>query len=255
MNHGLITAALLVIGDEILSGRTQDRNIASVAAFLTARGIDLCEVRVVQDSQEAIVAAVHTLRATYSAVITTGGIGPTHDDITAESVAAAFGVPLRQDPRAVAALTERYGEDALTPARLRMARIPEGAELIANSVSAAPGFTIGNVHVLAGVPAIMNEMLKALGERLGEDTPIGGRTISVPAGEGSFAAALAELQLRFPDVAIGSYPKMTPQGYRSDIVLRSRDSARLAEAAGAVELMLSDLAIEIADDPDATAAP
>ena len=255
MQNEPITAGLIVIGDEILSGRTHDTNIASVAEFLTDRGIDLREVRVVPDSREAIIAAVNALRIAYSEVITTGGIGPTHDDITAESVAAAFGVPLRQDPRAVAALRDRYGEDALTPARLRMARIPEGADLIANSVSAAPGFSIGNVHVLAGVPVIAEAMLVALAPRLGEGTRVGVRSVSVPAGEGTFAAALASVQARFPDVAIGSYPKITPAGYRSEIVLRSRDDGRLAEAANAVKAMLADLAVEIADDPDATKAP
>ena len=255
MTETPITAGLIVIGDEILSGRTHDSNIATVAEFLTERGIDLCEVRVVQDRQPAIIAAVNALRPVYSAVITTGGIGPTHDDITAEAVAAAFGVPLLDDPRAVAALRERYGEEAMTPARLRMARIPEGAELIANPVSAAPGFTIGNVHVLAGVPVIMKAMLAGLAPRLGEGVRLNVRTISVPTGEGTFAALLAELQQSYADVAIGSYPKMTPNGYRSEIVLRSRDQGQLDRAVAAVEAMLGDLSVEIDADPDATRAP
>lgn len=251
----IITAGLVVIGDEILSGRTKDTNTGTIADFLTARGIDLREVRVVSDRTEAIVEAVNALRAAYALVFTTGGIGPTHDDITADAVAAAFGVSLREDPRAVAMLSDRYGEAALTPARLRMARIPEGAALIANPISAAPGFVIGNVHVMAGVPAIMKVMLAELGATLPVGLHVGMRTIPVLAGEGAFAEPLAEVQHRFPEVAIGSYPKVSGKGFRADIVLRSRNAAKLADAAAAVEAMLAGLAVEIESDPDAEAAP
>ncbi len=159
----VVTAAILVIGDEILSGRTKDKNIGYIAEYLTNIGIDLREVRVVADVEDDIVAAVNALRTRYDHVFTTGGIGPTHDDITADSIAKAFGVPIDVDPRAVALLLERIPKDQLNEARLRMARIPEGAELIANSVSKAPGFSIGNVHVMAGVPSIMQAMLDAAG--------------------------------------------------------------------------------------------
>lgn len=250
-----ITAGLLIIGDEILSGRTRDANIATVAGFLEKRGIDLREVRIVGDDPEAIITAVNALREAYSAVITTGGIGPTHDDITAEAIAAAFSVALVEDERAVAALRERYGDDALVPARLRMARIPVGAELILNPVSAAPGFSIGNVHVLAGVPQIMAAMLAELAPRIGLGVRVVSKTFAVPVGEGVFAAPLAILQKTFPEVSIGSYPKMGPSGYRSEIVLRSRDAGSLSNAAVAVEAMLNELAVNIVDDPAGTEAP
>src|SRR5580658_10725223 len=156
---GIVTAALLVIGDEILSGRTKDKNIGYIAEYLTNIGIDLKEVRVVPDEEPEIVTALNALRARYTYVFTTGGIGPTHDDITADAVAKAFGVAIGEDPRALAVMMQRYQPADLTPARRRMARIPEGAELIENPVSKAPGFRIGNVYVLAGVPAVMQAML------------------------------------------------------------------------------------------------
>src|ERR671911_63600 len=155
----LVTAGLLVIGDEILSGRTKDKNIGYLAEYLTNIGIDLKEVRVVADDEPAIVNALNALRHRYTYVFTTGGIGPTHDDITADSVAKAFGVPIDVDPRAVALMRERYKAEDLNEARLRMARIPEGADLVENPISKAPGFRIGNVVVMAGVPAIMQAML------------------------------------------------------------------------------------------------
>src|SRR5947208_15279885 len=161
-----VTAAVIVIGDEILSGRTKDKNTGYIADYLVNIGIDLREVRVVPDVEEEIVAAVNALRVRYDHVLTTGGIGPTHDDITADAIAKAFGVPIDLDPRAVAILAERYGKADLNEARMRMARVPAGAELIANPISKAPGFSIGNVHVMAGVPAIMQAMLDALAPRL-----------------------------------------------------------------------------------------
>src|SRR5271155_5305051 len=165
---GIVTAALLVIGDEILSGRTKDKNIGYIAEYLTDIGIDLKEVRVVADEEPEIVAALNALRPRYTYVFTTGGIGPTHDDITADCVAKAFGVPIGYDPRVVAIMKERYGSlgTELNEARMRMTRIPQGAELVPNKVSAAPGFWIGNVIVMAGVPSIMQAMLDAAAPKL-----------------------------------------------------------------------------------------
>jgi molybdenum cofactor synthesis domain-containing protein len=243
----IVTAAVLVIGDEILSGRTKDKNIGYIAEYLTGIGIDLREVRVVADVQEDIVAALNALRARYDHVFTTGGIGPTHDDITADSVAKAFGVPIDVDPRAVALLLERIPKDQLNEARLRMARIPEGATLIENAVSKAPGFSIGNVHVMAGVPAIMQAMLDALAPRLATGRKMLSRSVSAGLKEGDVAAALAAVQAQYPDVAMGSYPTFDPEvGFTTTLVLRSRDEARLAEAEAAVAAMLNDVKAKLA---------
>jgi molybdenum cofactor synthesis domain-containing protein len=255
MGDDVITAGMVVIGDEILSGRTKDSNIGTLADFLTDLGIDLCEVRVVADREEAIVGAVNALRAAYDHVFTTGGIGPTHDDITAEAIAVAFGVGLFEDPDALEMMRARYGEAALSPARRKMATVPGGSRLIANGATAAPGFTIGNVHVLAGVPEIMKAMLVELTPVLGRGHRLVSRTIVVPAGEGAYAAKLAELQKHHSDVAMGSYPKVTANGFSAEIVLRSRDPGKLDEAEGAVRAMLEELRIDIAADPDASRAP
>lgn len=187
----VVTAAFLVIGDEILSGRTKDRNIGFLADYLTALGIDLNEVRIVPDIQSEIVSAVNALRAKYDYVFTSGGIGPTHDDITAESVAAAFDVPLNLDPRAVAIMEKHYPPGQFTPARQRMARIPEGADLIENKVSKAPGFRIGNVHVMAGVPAIMQAMMDALAPTLKTGTKMLSETVAADMPESRIAERLA----------------------------------------------------------------
>ena len=250
-----ITAGMVVIGDEILSGRTKDSNIGSLADFLTDLGIDLCEVRVVGDREEAIVAAVNALRHAYDHVFTTGGIGPTHDDTTAESIAAAFGVKLFEDPEALEMMRARYGEAALMETRRKMATVPEGATLIANGATAAPGFTMGNVHVLAGVPEIMRAMLVELTPTLGGGHKLESRAFRVPAGESVYAAELADLQKRYPTVAMGSYPKIAASGFSAEITLRSRDSAALDAADRDVRAMLEGLAIEIATDPDAVSAP
>lgn len=235
-----ITAGLLVIGDEILSGRTKDVNIAAVAEFCTDLGIALSEVRVVPDVTAEIVSAVNALRARYTYVFTTGGIGPTHDDITADAIAEAFGVELPIHPEARAMLESRWKTTGteVNAARLRMARIPAGGELIPNSVSAAPGFRVGNVYVMAGVPVIMRAMLEAIAPTLK-----GGRkvhSISVPAsvGEGAVGDAFAALQLRYPDVKMGSYPQMGTGRVSTDLVLRATDQDRLAEAAEAVREMV-----------------
>jgi molybdenum cofactor synthesis domain-containing protein len=222
-----ITAALLVIGDEILSGRTKDKNIGYVADHCTQIGIRLKEVRIVADDEDAITAAVNILRRTYTYVFTTGGIGPTHDDITADSVARAFGAAIDVDQRAVALLRERYAEADLTTARLRMARIPEGAELIENPVSKAPGFKLENVIVMAGVPAIMQAMLHAVSPRLRTGPKLLSDSVRVNAPEGQVAVPLGDCQKAFPDVAMGSYPFFEDGQYGTNLVLRSTDISRL----------------------------
>ncbi|MEW6256687.1 MAG: molybdopterin-binding protein [Pseudomonadota bacterium] len=234
-----VTAALLVIGDEILSGRTKDKNIGHIAERLTEIGIDLKQVRVVPDEEEEIVEALNALRARFDYVFTTGGIGPTHDDITADAVAKAFGVSIDVDPRARAMLLEYIPEDQLNEARLRMARIPDGADLIVNSVSKAPGFRIGNVHVMAGVPRIMHAMLEAIIPTLRTGTPMLSRTVLANAKEGDIATALAEIARQFPDAVIGSYPFMDDSGPNTNIVVRSRSADRLEQVAALVEAMVA----------------
>ncbi len=235
----IVTAAILVIGDEILSGRTKDRNIGTIAETMTAIGIEVREVRVVPDVEAEIVAALNALRARYTHVFTTGGIGPTHDDITADAVARAFGVTIDVDPRAVALLLERIPKAELNEARLRMARIPDGATLIENSISKAPGFSIGNVHVMAGVPSIMQAMLEALVPRLKTGKTILSRSIAAGLKEGDIASAFGAVQRAFPDVSMGSYPNFQEGvGFTTTLVLRSRDEERLDAAEAAVNAML-----------------
>ncbi|MEH3117311.1 MAG: molybdopterin-binding protein [Methylorubrum populi] len=237
-----VTAAILVIGDEILSGRTKDKNIGAIADVLTGIGVDLREVRIVPDDRDAIVAAVNALRARYTYLFTSGGIGPTHDDITADSIAAAFGVGIDVDPRARAMLLERHRPEDLNEARLRMARIPDGADLIANPVSKAPGFRLGNVYVMAGVPQIMRAMLDEIRPTLTSDAPVISETIEaggIP--EGSFAGGLGAIASAHGAVSIGSYPSMTPDGFRNRIVVRGRDGQAVAAAREAVEGLLAGL--------------
>ena len=244
---GIVTAAILVIGDEILSGRTKDKNIGYIAEYLTNIGIDLREVRVVADVEDDIVAALNALRARYDHVFTTGGIGPTHDDITADSVAKAFGVAIDVDERAVAMLLERIPRDQLNEARLRMARIPAGATLIENPVSKAPGFTIDNVHVMAGVPAIMQAMLDVLAARLSTGRKMLSRSLSAGLKEGDIAGPLGVVQAAYPDVGMGSYPSFDAEkGFTTTLVLRSRDEARLTEAEAAVATMLDETRAKLA---------
>lgn len=226
-----VTAAILVIGDEILSGRTKDKNIGTIAEYLTAVGIDLREVRVVPDEAEAIVEAVNALRARNTYLFTTGGIGPTHDDITADCVAAAFGVPIDVDPRAKAMLLERHKPEDLNEARLRMARIPDGADLVANPISKAPGFRLGNVYVMAGVPAIMQAMLDEIGPTLETGVKVLSETIEAgKLPEGTYAGELGAIAKENPAVSIGSYPSMTPNGFANRIVVRGRDEAAVMQA-------------------------
>jgi molybdenum cofactor synthesis domain-containing protein len=236
-----VTAALVVIGDEILSGRTKDVNIGTVADFCTDLGIALSEVRVVSDVEDDIVAAINAVRARYTYVFTTGGIGPTHDDITADAVAKAFGVGLPVNPEARAMLEERWKANGteVNEARLRMARIPEGGTLIVNSVSAAPGFRIGNVHVMAGVPKIMQAMLEAIAPTLEGGAKVKSLTIRCRVGEGSIGSAFGRIQDEFPDVKMGSYPRMGSTSVMTELVLRSPDEARLALAAERVRAMVA----------------
>jgi molybdenum cofactor synthesis domain-containing protein len=239
--QGLVTAALIVIGDEILSGRTKDKNIGYVADYLTAIGIQLKEVRIVPDEEAEIVAAVNALRTRYTYLFTTGGIGPTHDDITADSIAKAFGVGIDVDERALApmkAYFERRGVE-LTPARLRMARIPFGAELVENSVSIAPGFMLGNVIVMAGIPAIMHVMLDAATKYLETGQKMLSAALDLHRPEGEIADMFGELQKRYPDVPMGSYPFMREGKPGTQLVLRSTDPARLAQAENDLKLQLA----------------
>jgi molybdenum cofactor synthesis domain-containing protein len=238
----VVTAALLVIGDEILSGRTKDKNIGHVADHLTAIGIQLKEVRIVPDEEAEIVDAVNALRVRYSYVFTTGGIGPTHDDITADAVAKAFGVGIDIDERALKpmlAYFEKRGVE-VTPARLRMARIPFGGELVENSVSVAPGFMLGNVIVMAGIPAIMQVMLAAVTKRLKTGKKMLSAAIDLQRPEGEIAALFGELQRRYPDVPMGSYPFYNDGKPGTQLVLRSTSPARLAEAESELRTLLTE---------------
>src|SRR6266436_9812995 len=233
----IVSAALLVIGDEILSGRTKDKNIGYIAEYLTAIGIDLAEVRVVADDEPAIIEAVNALRTRYDYVFTTGGIGPTHDDITAECVAKAFGVAISHDPRAVKILTERLAQTGseMNEARMRMTRIPEGAELVHNKVSAAPGFWLGNVIVMAGVPSIMQVMLDEVAPKLKTGVRMLSDTVRADAREGDIGTPLGAIAKAHPEIAIGSYPFFDEQrGPNTNVVLRGRDAAKLAVAKHAV---------------------
>ena len=230
------TAAVLVIGDEILSGRTQDTNTNHIARFLGALGIDLRECRVVPDVQAEIVAALNALRARYTYVFTTGGIGPTHDDITADAVAAAFGVGIDYHPEAMKLMAARHtNPEDFNAMRKRMARIPDTATLIHNSVSTAPGFQIGNVFVMAGVPLVMRAMLEALTPRLTRGSVVHSATVEAHLPEGRIAAALAQIQRDHATVSLGSYPFYRETGPGTQLVIRGRDSKAVESAAEAVE--------------------
>jgi molybdenum cofactor synthesis domain-containing protein len=229
-----VTAAVLIIGDEILSGRTQDTNLNFIAKYLGTYGVDLAEARVVGDVKAEIIAALDALRTRYDYVITTGGIGPTHDDITADCVAEAFGVPLYEHPEIIEMMAKRWGGE-LNAARRRMARVPEGGSLVKNSVQGPPGFQIGNVFVLAGVPMVMRGMMDDVVPRLRTGAVVIAKTVRVEgAGEGAIAEPLADLAKAHPELSIGSYPFFGPQGYGSNLVVRGRDAA-------AVEQVVDDL--------------
>jgi molybdenum cofactor synthesis domain-containing protein len=237
----VITAAVLVIGDEILSGRTKDKNIGYIAEYLTTIGIDLKEVRVVPDEEPEIITALNALRNRYTYVFTTGGIGPTHDDITADCVAKAFGVSIDVDPRAYAIMNERFKAmgTEMNEARLRMTRIPAGADLVLNKVSAAPGFWIGNVIVMAGVPSIMQAMLDEAAPKLKTGVKMMSESVRADAREGDIGTELGQIAKAHPDVIIGSYPfQDEKRGPNTNVVIRSRDAAKLGAAKAAVEEML-----------------
>ena len=233
-----VTAALVVIGEEILSGRTPDANIAYIAAYLTRIGINLREVRVVPDVESEIVEAVNALRRCFTYVFTTGGIGPTHDDVTTDAIAKALGVEVVLDPRAVAAMRKHFSEAELTSARLRMARIPKGASLIDNAVSRAPGYMLENVVVMAGVPRIMQVMLDAVSPRLAKGRPMLARSVRVDAPEGDVAPGLAELQATHPEVQIGSYPFFENKRLGTFVVLRAPDETKLEAAQKALWIFI-----------------
>jgi molybdenum cofactor synthesis domain-containing protein len=234
------TAAMLVIGDEILSGRTRDANMAYLAGELTRAGIDLREVRVISDDADAIVAAVRALSTAHDVVFTSGGIGPTHDDITAENVARAFGraISVRKDARAVLAAHYAARDMELNEARLRMARIPEGATLIDNPVSAAPGFTIENVHVMAGVPQIFQAMVASVLPTITGGAPLLSQSLDVDRGEGDIAGPLTDLAARYPDLSFGSYPFIRNGAYGVNVVVRGQDGARVDAAMADLSQML-----------------
>ena len=244
------TAALVIIGDEILSGRTEDKNIAQVARWLNGQGIRLVEVRVVPDQEQAIADSVNALRPAHDYVITTGGIGPTHDDITVDSIAAAFGVPVIVHPEARAILEEYYRDRplGLTEARLRMARVPDGAELIPNPTSGAPGVRMGNVYILAGVPNIAAAMLAALDGRLEGGKPMVSVTVRAHVAESDVAALLKQVQDEHPGVSVGSYPFYKEGNFGADFVVRSDDEALANACAGELRRRLKDAKIKVADE-------
>jgi molybdenum cofactor synthesis domain-containing protein len=245
----IVTAGLLVIGDEILSGRTKDKNIGFIAEYLTTIGIDLKEVRVVPDEEVEIVAALNAIRARYTYVFTTGGIGPTHDDITADAVAKAFGVPIDYHPQAVEILTARLAQTGgvMNEARMRMTRVPKGGELVLNKVSAAPGFRIGNVIVMAGIPQVMQAMLEFVTPQLRTGAKMLSESVRAELREGDIGSELGVIAKANPDVVIGSYPFMDEnRAANAHVVMRSRDPARLAAVKVAVEAMLKRLHAELA---------
>jgi len=237
----IVTAAMLAIGDELLSGRTKDKNIGHLADLLTLSGIDLKEVRIVADEEEAIVEALDALRRRYDYVFTSGGIGPTHDDITADAVSAAFGVPCIHDPDAMKLLADMYErrEMEFTEARQRMARMPQGATHIPNPVSTAPGFVIGNVYVMAGVPQVFQAMVDNILPMLRTGSKMLSRAIPCPYGEGDIGTVLAAVQKAHPETSIGSYPRYDGQRFSTEIVVRARETQALEAASEAVSAMIA----------------
>jgi molybdenum cofactor synthesis domain-containing protein len=238
------TAAVLVIGDEILSGRTQDTNSSDIVRFLVPFGIEVKEIRVVGDVEGEIVVAINALRTRYTYVFTTGGIGPTHDDITADSVAKAFGVGIDFHPEVLALLGARYKPGDFNDARKRMARIPLGATLIRNQASAAPGFQLDNVFVMAGVPSIMRTMLEDVATRLVRGRVVHTATISAHIGEGTIATPLAQVQREHPDVAIGSYPYYEADGFSVQLVARGTNLESVERATQAIERIVRQAGAE-----------
>jgi len=235
------TACIVIIGNEVLSGRTQDANLSFLATGLNDLGIQVSEARIIRDDRQIIADCVNDVRATHDYVLTTGGIGPPHDDITSESIAFALGVPFERNAEAEAILRNYYSPDDITEERLSMADMPAGAVLIENPVSRAPGFQIDNVFVLPGVPRIMRDMFTGMSHRLTGGAPMLSRSITAEMPEGVVAGPLGDLQHRFPDVEMGSYPFFQGGTLGTNLVLRSFDAERMAEAAEAVAQMVRDL--------------
>lgn len=251
MTEKRYTACILIIGNEVLSGRTQDANLGFLAERLNELGIQVPEARVIRDDMKVIADTINEVRATHDYVFTTGGIGPTHDDITSESVARAFGLPFGRNAEAEAILRTYYKSDEITEERLSMADMPEGAILIENPVSRAPGFQVGNVFVLPGVPRIMRDMFNGMAHRLTGGAPMLSRSITAELPEGVLAKPLGKLQLEYPDVEMGSYPFFQGGKLGSNLVLRSTDPDLLEKAATAVEAMVRDLGGAPMDTEDA----
>ena len=243
-NQTIVTAAMLAIGDELLSGRTKDKNIGYLADLLTLSGIDLKEVRIVADEEDAIVEALNALRARYEYVFTSGGIGPTHDDITADAVSKAFDVPCLHDPLAMELLGAMYARRGVefNEARKRMARMPEGSVHIENAVSTAPGFNIGNVYVMAGVPQVFTAMLGTVVPKLEGGRPMLQRSVASPFGEGDIGSALAEIQKNHPETSIGSYPRFSENRFSTEIVIRSREESPALAAERDILAMIAEIA-------------
>ncbi|MBY0407635.1 MAG: competence/damage-inducible protein A [Rickettsiales bacterium] len=247
------TACLIIIGNEVLSGRTQDKNLAFIARELNEIGVRMTETRVIPDVEQVIIDTVNACRSRFDYVFTTGGIGPTHDDITSLSIAKAFGVKLEQNPQAAAILEKHYGRENLNAARLKMAEIPAGSNLIPNPVSAAPGFQIENVYVMAGVPSIMQAMFGHIRGQLKGGSKTLSRTLSAYITEGVIAEKLSQIQDRFPEVEIGSYPFIKNQRLGTSLVSRSVDEAKLLETVAAIRAMLLEITTEISEEDLAAA--
>ena len=239
-----IRAGLIIIGDEILSGRTQDANLSYLANWLNEQGVVLAETRVIPDQEDVIVATVNEMRATFDYVFTTGGIGPTHDDITAKALARAFGVPLTVHPEAKALLVAYYGEEGVTEARLKMATMPEGTRLVPNRVSGAPGFRYENVFVLAGIPGVMQAMLEALRDEVKGTRPVISGAITVFVAESAISEMLAEIQKLAPEVSIGSYPFYRKGQGGACLVVRSRDAVAVENTLDAIRQALGAMGLD-----------
>ena len=241
MSESRVTAAMLAIGDELLSGRTKDKNIGHLATILTAAGIELLEVRIVPDVEDEIVAALNVLRVRYTYVFTSGGIGPTHDDITADAIAKAFGLPCEHDAKAMKLLGDSYAARGVefNEARQRMARMPRGATHIENRVSTAPGFIVENVHVMAGVPSVFEAMVDAVLPTLRTGAILLSAAVHCPHGEGKIGTPLANIQKAHPETIIGSYPRMSDGAFSVEIIVRSKDQGALNAAKAAVEAMIA----------------
>lgn len=242
------TACLIIIGNEILSGRTHDKNLPYIATKLNSIGVQLREVRVIPDVEATIIETLNAMREHFTYVFTTGGIGPTHDDITTACIAKAFGVAIIRHPEAERLLRAHYSEQDINDARLKMADVPEGATLVRNTVSSAPGFQIGNVYVMAGVPRIMQAMLDEICPTLQGGTPVSSHSFEVQAPEGNLARPLTEVQAQFSEVEIGIYPLIKNGMLASSIVCRSADKNLLAACADAVRAMCAAQGVSISEE-------